>query len=384
MSLRTFRDFDAYAAAIRDVDVRVMLPRLDRPFWSIDQVELGRLRVQHGREGSGLICEGVARGAGWWLFVPLRAPETFTWNGEHLDERSLVVVPPGADFCVSAVRDHDWCSLFFPADLVAAGTEGANAGALAGCSQVACLPGERVVRARQLARRLTNAAQRNPALFPSSAAAALEADFVAVLREALAASARKPSPTLGRPTVPRGRIVRQSLGWLEGQNGPASVEELAAAAAVSQRTLRTAFNDYFGVGPVRYLKLRQLHQVRRALRQAGREQTTVTEVAVRFGVWELGRFAHEYRLLFGELPSATLHRGSSLYEQAVADGALGLRRESARSGKSKTDAIPAPTRAAAFSGGIRSVSTPISVMATTSGSAVPESSARGTRSRRGR
>ncbi len=35
--------------------------------------------------------------------------------------------------------------------------------------------------------------------------------------------------------------------------------------------------------------------------------TTVTEMATRFGVWEFGRFARDYRLLFGEYPSETLH-----------------------------------------------------------------------------
>ena len=45
--------------------------------------------------------------------------------------------------------------------------------------------------------------------------------------------------------------------------------------------------------------------------------------------------------------------------------------------------MPAPTRAAAFSGSIRPSSSPISVTATTSGSAVAEVSISGSRSCRG-
>jgi len=34
--------------------------------------------------------------------------------------------------------------------------------------------------------------------------------------------------------------------------------------------------------------------------------TTVTEIVTRFGVWNFGRCAADYRLLFGEYPSETL------------------------------------------------------------------------------
>jgi AraC family ethanolamine operon transcriptional activator len=87
-----------------------------------------------------------------------------------------------------------------------------------------------------------------------------------------------------------------------------SVVDLATAAGVSERTLRSAFQEYFGVGPVRYLKLRILNQARKALQNADSSLTTVTQIAIPWGIWELGRFAQDYRLLFDELPSKTLRR----------------------------------------------------------------------------
>jgi transcriptional regulator GlxA family with amidase domain len=85
-----------------------------------------------------------------------------------------------------------------------------------------------------------------------------------------------------------------------------SVEDLADAANVSKRTLRTAFNEYYGVGPARYLQLKQLHRIHRALRESDPEATSVTQTLVQLGEWEFGRVASRYKTLFGEFPSETL------------------------------------------------------------------------------
>ncbi|MET4155666.1 AraC-like DNA-binding protein [Bradyrhizobium sp. RT9b] len=84
--------------------------------------------------------------------------------------------------------------------------------------------------------------------------------------------------------------------------------ELCAATGVSERTLRSACEEHLGMAPIRYLTLRRMHLVRRALLRADASKATVTHIVTNYGFWELGRFSVAYRTLFGELPSETLRR----------------------------------------------------------------------------
>ena len=83
--------------------------------------------------------------------------------------------------------------------------------------------------------------------------------------------------------------------------------EVANACDVNVRTLHNALVSVLGVSLGRYLMLRRLWQVRRALSQAGPEDL-VKSIALDYGFWHLGRFSRIYHREFGELPSTTLER----------------------------------------------------------------------------
>ena len=68
------------------------------------------------------------------------------------------------------------------------------------------------------------------------------------------------------------------------------------------------------MSPKRYLLLRRMHLAQQSLRRANPKTTSVTEVATDYGFWELGRFSVTYQVLFGESPSASLRKPSSVLD----------------------------------------------------------------------
>lgn len=87
---------------------------------------------------------------------------------------------------------------------------------------------------------------------------------------------------------------------------PVVRSELARAAGVSIRTISRGFREHHGVSPMAWLKERRLEAAQSELRDAVPGEVTVTEVALRYGFENPGRFAAEYCQRFGEYPSQTL------------------------------------------------------------------------------
>lgn len=107
------------------------------------------------------------------------------------------------------------------------------------------------------------------------------------------------------------RIMRRFHEAIEQYAGePLYVPELCKEIGASERTLRACCQEHLGIGPKHFLLLRRMNMVRRTLQRATPGETMVTEIAARYGFWQFGRFAGEYKALFGEAPSTTLRSGT--------------------------------------------------------------------------
>ena len=86
-----------------------------------------------------------------------------------------------------------------------------------------------------------------------------------------------------------------------------TLESLASACAVSERTLLRQFQQFVGIAPLAYLRRIRLNAAKSELADA-QNNDAIADIAVRCGFSHFGRFASEYCRLFGETPSATRKR----------------------------------------------------------------------------
>lgn len=103
-------------------------------------------------------------------------------------------------------------------------------------------------------------------------------------------------------------VRRADRHMTDALDGTLSITDLAQAARVSERTLYEGFRQVYGTTPMRRLKRLRLEAVRAALKAADPATASVSEIAARFGFFQFGRFAGDYRRAFGEKPSDTLRR----------------------------------------------------------------------------
>ena len=154
--------------------------------------------------------------------------------------------------------------------------------------------------------------------------------------------ARGAAATRARPSSLR--IVRACVRYAASvRYQRVTLDDLSSAAHVSERRVRDAFSDCLGVSPTAFLRVAALLEVRQTLLDAPAMRDAVTRAASDFGFWHLGRFAGQYRALFGEAPSTTLARARAGRRQAT---------DVMSSTASSDDVSPHPTPATSARAGV--------------------------------
>jgi AraC-like DNA-binding protein len=146
--------------------------------------------------------------------------------------------------------------------------------------------------------RADDALLQNPLVADQLAGAVTTAFVLAVLPGAMDSTA---------PARPR--IVKRVLDRIHDDPSQSwTSADMAEVAGVSVRRLQEAFGEYVGVTPREYLLDVRLDRIHDDLAAADPGTTTVTDIAVRWGITHTGRFAAAYRRRFGVAPSDTLRR----------------------------------------------------------------------------
>lgn len=120
-----------------------------------------------------------------------------------------------------------------------------------------------------------------------------------------------------RPTCSRGRhthylILQRAENFMRSNlRRNIYMHEICNAAGVSERALRYAFDNLLGISPNRYLSMLRLCSACRSLSMTDASRRSVKSIALSYGLWDLSRFADNYRRIFGELPRETLLRAPS-------------------------------------------------------------------------
>jgi len=130
-------------------------------------------------------------------------------------------------------------------------------------------------------------------------------------------------PYRGARLVRMDDLVRDVGRWLDGIGSrPVHISEICEHFGVNARMLHRAFDEVLSTPPITYLRRKRLNDVHAALRRDGLAMT-IKDVARAHGFFELGRFAADYRHLFGEKPSQTLQR-SKRAARAIVTALFGL------------------------------------------------------------
>jgi len=301
-----FADFDAMTEAIPDFDASYVQLGTGPVDTQLTRVALDRLLVLRCDERVPQYVFRATAPPAPSLAFPLDVNPQAVWGGTPIGETTLVHYAAGAEVVGRSTGALAWASIIFDQEVLDrhAARLGIEIAPRTSSAQLLAPAPAAMADLRAAARRLFTIAD--------SAHIVLEIPEVRRFQEeqlltALVRAAGTAGEEREAVAISHRRIVLRALDVLQRRcDEPVYLAELCEAAGVSERTLRTAFQRIHGASPIRYLHVHRMGQARRALLEADPSRERVADIATRFGFANLGRFAVEFRQLFGVSPSQLL------------------------------------------------------------------------------
>lgn len=273
------------------------------------QVVTGRhLRLFQVDINQSILTRGM-NDAACMTFTPVTSEnEASVWQGRRLSAGQMLVKGPDVAYHNQTNRNARVQGLLVPVQTFREAVRILNQheaeGLIKTWSAFRPCP-QRLQRFKRALNAMVRRATVAPRLFASSDGQVFEAACLRALIETVCDPATEGARRLSLTT--RLALVKRAVAMMDAHlDQPITALQLCAEIGVSDRTLRRAFRDQYGLGPLAYSRLMRLHAVRAALREARGRDRAVGEVLRQFGFNRQGAFASEYRNQFGEHPSETL------------------------------------------------------------------------------
>jgi AraC-like DNA-binding protein len=308
-SVRLFADADQYAPALQQGPVELTVMQRGTFTARLWTVELHDMAMQSQSEELARTSHVYCRSDRAFIAFRMEPGPTVIRNGVELSTTKIARLRPGQSYYQRTSGPTSHGALSLPLDkMEAICAIGSGCQSTPKNDDVTITPTPVAMeRLQRLAKAVTVLAESAPeVLAHPEAARGVEQAIIEAMLDCLGSGSAYEDKTAARQHALVMRRFHEAIRRYEEK--PLYVSEVCKDIGVTERTLLNCCHEHLGISPKQFLLLRRMNMVRGALHRAEPGETTVTEIATRFGFWELGRFAVAYKMWFGETPRATLAR----------------------------------------------------------------------------
>jgi AraC family ethanolamine operon transcriptional activator len=305
-----FTDLDEFLATVRGWNLDWTQLKSGRFRGELLQLAFGDFLFTHGRFNLPFRQRDRAPKGLWTFALMTDMSSPALWRNREIADETVMILPPDSEGDVVSRPGYDVYTLSFTEKVLS------DTSRIAGLRDPQALTkgGRSLVCDRQKLRglcrktfQIINELAKTPSISLNSRLGHyMEFEISRRLLYALASSRPAAPPP---PARLRDRAVSRAVAFIEeNPEEPITLRDLCSVTGASERTLRYGFLERYGVSPKAYLLGFRLNGVRRDLRRADPASVKVIDIANNWGFWHMGKFAADYRKLFGELPSQTMNR----------------------------------------------------------------------------